>query len=657
MKKILISIFVLILVVVGGALIFINPILERAKPSLLSSLQGIVGVPIDVKEIEVSILPRPGFVLKEVSTGEGQLKNEIEEASVYVALNSLFKGEIVIDSFSLQGGRLKAIRNKAGKFIFLKGEAKDSDTTHNSKDNSEVVKNDAAHAPEIEKKSSKLPIKITKAEVGNLSFELFDEAKDVTLKIDDVVLNAKENNLDIDIDTKVTAGTDVFKVNARLLESDLNKIKADIDFSVVDINKWVSVFVKEVLPASLEGGLRGTLQYNKDGAISSLSMVRLDLNPLGIKFKEFLDKKVGQSFDIEVEQFPIGAEIDLSALQVKLKGFNLKGDKLLFSPVAKSLNHLGLNVDLNIDELKDSVPMLGQYPLSGKFNVKSGEANALLLDFGGFFNGGGLKIEGVVNKFMGDIDVSPLLVSIGANGKVNVSFKQSTLGVKSIDVKVQDTQIKDLLAFSEGTKSLPLSGILSQTSVKLSGEKAMLGPYDVNVKDFTIVGFNLFTKVLDALEKIPGLKESIVVAIPESYRSVLLGENSSFSTTKVNGTLNGSDVVIASLFAQSKGYHIEGKGGMKAGDLDLDLDFVIEKELVGVLEARSSNITKFKGLDGTILIPLTISKSKDGKPLVYPNIEKLLKSQATAQVREVGKKALDKIKPGLGGLVEGFLGN
>ncbi len=743
MKNFLIVLVSIVVLIIGGGILFINPILERAKPTLLASIQEPLGVPLDIESIEVSIFPNPGFTLKGIQTGSGNLENKIEEAQLFVSLPSLLGGKVEIASFALSGGSLKAIKTKEGKFLFLKADKLDSNSAETTTPIKQVDNTGAKGGSQ----ESKLPLKISKATIDDVKVEIYDELHQTSIAIDNLKATANEDGLDTVIVSEILAGKDTVDVTARLLESDLNRVEVDLSFLVSDISRWLVTFVKEPLPAKVEGGLSGKLKFKKELDKNSLSDIKLNLQSLGVIFKEFFDKKVGESLDVSFDSIKLGEEILLKGLGVEFKGADLDIDDLSLHTTNSSFTQSGLKSLFDLDELKSSVPILNQYPIKGKIDLSTATENHLALNIdanydsaifnlsGQLKNFGGsvatlkdrplnllfklnksnvmdlLKVAGkaedfkysgtlaetnceivresdgglinvsckgeqseinstklILNKVLvkilekkegKDLDVSPLVLNIGAEGVLNLEFKQGALGNKQIGLELQKSSLTDLLSLAptEGSQKLPISGLLNKASVDLSGDKALSGTYSASLTDFSIIGFNLFTKVASALDKIPGIKEAMTNSLPDSYKVILLAENSNFSTANIKGSLSGPNVEIQSLTAQSKGYHIEGKGGIKAGDLNFDIDLVIDKELVTILESRSKEISKIKSFDGTILIPVTISKSKDGTPLVYPNMEKLLKSQATAQVREQGKKALEKVMPGLGGVVDGFFGN
>jgi AsmA protein len=130
--KIISILLIITIVIFSLLLIFANPILERVKPHILSSISTSIGAEVQVDAIKSSIFPSPGFSLQglKVENKEGD-DLKVSEVILEVSLMPLFSRRVEIAKVGVRGVRvpIRKLENEdievAGINISKKDESSD----------------------------------------------------------------------------------------------------------------------------------------------------------------------------------------------------------------------------------------------------------------------------------------------------------------------------------------------------------------------------------------------------------------------------------------------------------------------------------------------------------------------------------------------------
>ena len=558
LKKLIYVLIGLVLILFIGLQFLINPILEKAKPILISKISSAIGSEVEIGKLEASVFPSPKFLLENLTIGPKDKGVSLGHASLSISISEALKGIVTLSSVKVSNVKLNATMGTDGSFNIDGLNLKKPESN-----NKPAVKAEAKSENEEPNSNQEAKAETVKLEIDKIN-------------VNDVVLN---------ILNQKTNSTLLVSLNDLALVRESEKGKLDLNLKI---------------------GSLGTVSIN-----GGLPTFKLEPN----NFKAFNGSLVSKfsSFD-EVLTF-VGTPKEKA-------------------PVSN------FNIVLNI--------------LLPKIGIKDLQLN---------FAGNHIKSSGTENELLYSLEppkgytINNLLLEL-ASGSIGLKGKGIENSPQAFSVQGQNLDLTELLKFApnDSTKKAPIQGKLSNLTTDITMDKdSKSGNFSVTLAPFSVLGLNIFKKVSDALEVFPGLGVSLASSLPQAYAAVLLSQNSEFQNIKVDGRLLNSKITLSNLQANSKGYSLNGKGVLNNGEMDLGLSLIISSDLVSAIEKSQPKIATIKNSDGTIVIPLQIKKSADGSPVVLPDIENLMKQQVGIQLKNNAKKALDKVSPGLGGLVDGLL--
>ena len=630
MKKLFIGMIGLGLLVVVLALVFINPILEKAKPMILDAVSKAMETTVTAGNIEVGLFPSPNFKLENVKLGSGEESITLGKAKIAVSFSKLLKKEISMETIELTSASIKAHLNEDGSFLV-----------------------DGIKLPKKPNPSESKEVKVPVTEASQVSGNETSKSDGTKLVI------AIENLLIKDIN--VIAVNEKTKTDLKLnlkslsLKKDGERAKVEIDSEVangkVGFSGYLSTYQFQDPDIKVSGNIDGNFpdllpvfaflgKADSPMPVTKLA-IKANLQMPGIKIESLDGELAEQKFNIsgDIPDMKAGS----GKFSLKVPAFSMSALKQLSkAPMVGSYD--GTLKDFNCE-----INVQGKERINTECKLGSSDVNSISVSISD------LSVATLIVEPK-STDLNKLNLNVGS-GQVSLKGKILPNAGTNISVNGQGLAISDLLKFTPDPagREKPISGILTKLSsdLKMNGASKS-GPFSVVISPFSIKGFNIFKKISDALDIIPGLSLSLISAVPESHGAILLSQNSEFQSVSASGSIMDSKINLTNFEAKSKGYSISGQGVMDNGAMDLKVKFIVDRELVSLLEARNPKISKVKNLDGTIVLPLEITKSKEGVPIIIPDAKDLLKSQLGIQAKEGAKKALDKVAPGLGGVVDGL---
>lgn len=644
MKKIkyLILFLVVIVVLVVALLLSANPILERAKPHILSTLSETIGAEVKANEIKAQVLPFPRFSLQGLvvdnAKGEDLTLNEL---NLEIALIPLFSGKLEIVSVAIEGVQLpvEILSNGEVEVAGINFAALAKEKAKSSKVKSDTNQAQNENNKDIEEnKSSPLEIHVTKAHLGGVIVSLKDLKSGAIYKVDDIDLMLSRPDIKTDTSFALTAkaGKDTIKgkgsFSDKLMYQGIPSLVADLELYIDSLVPYLA-FVPEIDPKGLPGAgpLKAVVNVNNKSD-SLISKVKVN----------FADQEL--LLDATLEDF-------------RNKVFSA----LISSPGINLPPLLSIAFPENTSEYRGGLTNL-ECALSSKGADKNLEFKC---------NSKESKIENVsisINALQGEIaqgseksfELSEGNLSLGKGSiLIKARSNETSGGAKSFSSSFQskDLSIKDLLSLAPPDKrDQSLSGMIDEVNASVNGvigdKNSTNGTFKASINNFTIGEYNFLKDLFKVLETIPGLDLSEVV--PDGYRDIFLGANTKFDRLATEGTIQGETINLSSLLAKAKGYKVEGQGSLSPENINLDIQVIIDKDLVSKLIEKKPKIEKYKEDNGTIILPVTVRKSGEGRPVLTPDIKRLMKQQAGAEIKAKAEKALDKIKPGLGDALGGF---
>ncbi len=315
------------------------------------------------------------------------------------------------------------------------------------------------------------------------------------------------------------------------------------------------------------------------------------------------------------------------------------------SPLEQStLSGLKLAATYSLDTGKGSIKLnLGQSSLAGaplKSLAVAGKAQMGPDNMPQSLSVKDAKIEAFGGLIAADFDLSG---GDPFKGKLTLSSLQLTelskvaLGPES---RISLTGLLDTLGASyTGSSKNPLPSLRASTSAKLSKG--------------SISGFNILGQTLGKIDKIPGISGALAGFIPEKHRPLIEANSTAFDAITFKGNLAKEHLSIAAFELRHPLYLLTGSGGIGLnGVVKLNAQMRLTPLLAKEMILKEPKLQLLADKSGNIVFPVLIRKSPDGLPVVLPDISGLLQRAAKNTAKEAGKKALDKIAPGLGGALD-----
>jgi hypothetical protein len=250
--------------------------------------------------------------------------------------------------------------------------------------------------------------------------------------------------------------------------------------------------------------------------------------------------------------------------------------------------------------------------------------------------------DGVIEAFGGRFTLSPNISDTHA-------LKASLLG--------RDIDLAQLGKIALADSRIGVAGNLEKFTGKVKTDlrdpvNSLVAVVNGKAIDGEITGFNVLRSVLEKLDAIPGMKGSLLNRIPEKYRIVVQGDSTKFESLNFETSTRDKLITLKAFTLDHPAYIISGEGTVAfAGAMTLKTQLRLTPLLTEELVLKEPKVKLLMDKGGNIVIPVII-KMSGGKPLVLPDVEQLLGRAATNTAKEAGKRALDKVAPGLGGALD-----
>ncbi len=643
--KILISLLVILLLFFGILLVFANPILERVKPQILAQVSSAIDAQVEAKEIRAKVFPFPGFSLLGLVVDNKDGENlELQELSLEIALSPLFSKKVEITSVTVKGVKVPVVRLGNGEIevagINFAKKAKEAEEKKSKEGKAspaeiptETPAGDSEEAPPLE-------IKIARANISDVSLSYKDVATGASYEVDDVVVTLNRSGNDTNFTAKITAGKDFISGSGsfsdEMGQKNIPLFKADLSFGIDSLVPYLA-FAPDVDSKGLAeaGSIPGavSLKHSKGSEGASVMDIVFGLTFAGQELKT-------KSIITNIEKPSVKSEIRFPSLVLQpLLDIFVPKDTPQYSGGLKELK-----CEIDSPDLEKKID----------FSCGSEPSEIETVPFQFAALQGGL-VKGNTQEFVlneGKIVIGQGEVSVQASSKSAASGGDNRFSSK---LGISKIQIADLIKLApKEHRGVPVSGLLSSITATVEGiagkKETTSGTFSAEINNFMIRGYNFMKDLFSTLDAVPALGLKIDEAIPGAYRKLITSEETRLEKLSAKGSINGETIKLASFLADGEGFKVKGEGVLAPKDIELDVDAILERELVSAIQEKKPKIERFKEQDGTVVFPATIRKKGDSKPVVIPDVNRILKQQAGEEIKRKAEKALDKIKPGLGGL-------
>ncbi|HMO17528.1 MAG TPA: hypothetical protein PKA63_08420 [Oligoflexia bacterium] len=648
----------------------IDSILKQFKPRILSEISSVIGREVFAKDISINLIPKPSFLINEfkIINDNG---NDLESSQLSLDINitDILSGIIEISKISINGLKLPVVILHDGNVeiagINLNDLIKKPDNSPSSDkisgSNLKVPNKKITEREDKVEKKKNFSIILERITINNTEVLLIHSSSNLNYKFFNINLgitrDKNRNYIDLSSDGIVVSDSKVNNytdhkfsirgyIDGEKSENKIPYLNLNVKSTFPDIHSIIDLYSKESVeslsflsPVSTDINLQHE-PYSGDG-ISSLNLngsVQINNQNILIKSKINNVKKLSTKTNIKIPELELSKL--LPALLPEMAPHYSGSFKDLECEIASE----------NLNQIDVSSPLI--FNCSGA----AGSVQDVSLKI--------VKMRGaLINKPELEVYLNESEISL-AKGNVNLSGKFNPKSGFEILTKINLIEISDILKLSPpDSRMLPLKGeitkvILDLRSLKLTTDNSPLltGNFEASIKDFKYSDFNLFGDIINSLQSIPGLNLEIDKKIPTGYQELIKSQDTSLKSVNTSGKIEDDLIRISNLAARGSGYGMNGTGVINKNDrTKLDLLLFLDKELVTLISEKNPKFERYKESNGTVKLPLRLEKLKDSKPLVYPDAKELLKQQAGAEIRDSGKKALDKIKPGLGGFIDGFI--
>ena len=155
---------------------------------------------------------------------------------------------------------------------------------------------------------------------------------------------------------------------------------------------------------------------------------------------------------------------------------------------------------------------------------------------------------------------------------------------------------------------------------------------------------NLATLVLTKIENLPFLTGNLGAQVPPEFQGMLKNPNTPIKLLETQAAIRNGIVSLQSLRLESDEFSLESNGTMGLTDSTLNLTATIlfSERLSAALASRVKQLQRVLAKDGRLVIPLEI-RGTTSKPIVLPNVQKILELGARDALEREGSKAIDKL--------------
>lgn len=249
------------------------------------------------------------------------------------------------------------------------------------------------------------------------------------------------------------------------------------------------------------------------------------------------------------------------------------------------------------------------------------------------------------NKFLvlKSMDLQALAGKISGTLSLNTQSQQFSTKIEAKQVKIEE-----LLKAIQPKSAESVIGLVQNLKLNFQGgfkSNLVNGSARLDLSDGSLIGFNLGGAVLKAI-KLPFLPTDLISGLPQTTKTLFSAEDTKIDKLLLDADVNAGIINIEKLTLLSNIGLLESRGAMKIdGELNLDATLSFAKEISEELASKTKELKGLMDSNGQLVIPLSI-QGKLPKPMVLPNIQKLLESQAGAIIGDKAEK-----------LIEGLLGN
>ena len=337
-------------------------------------------------------------------------------------------------------------------------------------------------------------------------------------------------------------------------------------------------------------------------------------------------------------------------LDQPLVEYTLKSDNLALGPLLSSVKPGGIPAL--------SASSISGLALTGAYSTKARGGKADLQFAKGSIAGTDLSGGNLGTQFqLGDgnqlemADLKPSILKV-FGGQLDLQGSLKSYNAITAAVKAAGLQLEPISKVAMPGSSFGLQGLLEGMSVNIQGDKrnlkqSMNGQISARAVKGAITGVNILREILQKVNAIPGVGQSLTAYIPEQYRPLVASDATQFDTLVLNSGLGNGAMQLRDFTLTNAVYILSGQGQIGFdGKINLDAQLKLTPAVASQMVLREPKLQLLVDGAGNIVIPVVIKK--DEHFVVLPDLGDLTKRAATNTAKEAAKRGLDRVQPGLG---------
>ncbi|MCB0344908.1 MAG: AsmA family protein [Bdellovibrionales bacterium] len=330
--------------------------------------------------------------------------------------------------------------------------------------------------------------------------------------------------------------------------------------------------------------------------------------------------------------------------------FKVTSDDLQFGPIASALGP-------SAAALKNS--FIKQFALSGSYSTATGNGQ-VALDSGPASLADtpidGLGIKTSITKDL--LTVLPSSINI-FDGKLNLGA-QLTMGQQkllTLAVSGGGMDAEKISNMALASSPVGLRGTVStlKTNIKTNLASPLPtanGSTSILMVDGAITGVNIIGQTFNGIDSIPGINSALSSFVPEEHAEVLKGTETAFSDMTIDTLIGNSQLQLRTLKLTHPLYLITGTGNIGIpGPMQIRAQLRLTPTLSSKMVLKEPKLKLLQDRNGNMVIPIEIIK-RESRVIVIPDAEELAKRAATNTAKEAAGRAIDRVAPGVGGIVD-----
>lgn len=622
-RKILVTILIMLVLLAGlisFALYRANDLVQIFKPQIEEKLSATLGTSLSLGELSVSLFPRAELAAKKVVLGAQGGKGDttsVQGIRASIALRPLLEKRLEIHSITIDSPDIIVQRDASG--ITLKGLGRDRTPAQKP---SEAPVNPPQPASGAKSEQAATPLTLNLDEFSIRSGRVI---------FDDTLARRTMELTNVTLDAALTMTGEAINVPRATLSADVTNVEP-LSIAVNDLAVTLptkTVTYKGLTLKSDAGTINssGTVATETQRGNLTLTSDGLDLAKL-VRHIEPLGPNIA-SYKIQ------------GAVRTNL-AVSLNGPQAI--AVKGPLTLKDINADLpGGKQLRN---LKGEVALDGDLNSMRFSSPALTLQLAG----APLIIGIAGNTSPTNLDLSKLSIS-GFQGELDAPTKLQLTSAKSFSTKLRASRISldALLAAVKPDLAAVISGTLTSLTADASGATTTLptslqATTQVTVRDGMLKNINLAAATLSKIENLPFVQGALSTHVPPEFQAMLRNPNTPIKSLQAQASIRDGVVSLQSMTLESTEFSLESNGTMKLvdGGLNLTATISFSQKLSSGLADRVKELRRVLAKDGRLVIPLAI-QGTTSKPIVLPNVQKILEMGARDTLEKEAGKALDKV--------------